>query len=139
MARIDSMETVQSGLLLVRCVGGQRFRIEQSEQLKHGLWTATVQPIEPDLAVAVPPDLQVTADALARLLETLRLREDAPQLIAPDAPLQLDDCGWVSNRWCELLPLAPATKQRLMTLDNPLVRLELVSDFLAKSGITPAA
>ena len=139
MAAVKSLETVQSGLLMVRCTGGRRFRIEHSEQLRHGLWTATVQPIEPDQAVAVPPDLQGTAQALGRLLETLRQREEAPQFLSPDTPLQLDDCSWVSNRWCELLPLTPATKQRLMALDNPLVRLELVTDFLTKSGITPSA
>ena len=41
----------------------------------------------------------------------------------------------MANRWCELLPLSVDVKQRLMELDNPLVRLELVSDVLAKTGI----
>ncbi len=137
-ARVDSLETVQSGLLMVRCTGGERFRIEQSEQLPNGLWTASVQPVDPDQVVPVPPDLDGTAQALERLLETLSQREEAPQFLVPGTRLQFDDCGWVSNRWCELLPLAPATKQRLMALDNPLVRLELVSDILSKSGITPS-
>ena len=43
--------------------------------------------------------------------------------------------GWVANRWCELLPLPLELKQRLMELDNPLVRLELVSDILERTGI----
>lgn len=136
IASIDSLETVQPGLLLVRCSGGQRFRIEQSEQLQHGLWTARVQPLDDDHAVAVPPDLRNTSDALARVIDTLRQREEAQQLLPLDQPLRLDDCGWVSNRWCELLPLPMATKQRLMALDNPLVRLELVSDFLSRNGIS---
>jgi hypothetical protein len=51
-------------------------------------------------------------------------------------PWQLQDCGWVANRWCEMLPLPTAVKQRLMELDNPLLRLELVSDLLARNGIT---
>ncbi|MDO8375065.1 MAG: peptidase S16, partial [Polaromonas sp.] len=41
----------------------------------------------------------------------------------------------VANRWCELLPMPLELKQRLMELDNPLVRLELVSDILEKTGI----
>ena len=52
------------------------------------------------------------------------------------APYQLDDCGWVANRWCELLPIPLALKQHLMELDNPLVRLELVSDILERTGIS---
>jgi hypothetical protein len=35
-----------------------------------------------------------------------------------------------------MLPLATSLKQRLMELDNPLVRLELVGDLLARNGIT---
>jgi hypothetical protein len=52
------------------------------------------------------------------------------------APYQLDDCSWVANRWCELLPLPPAVKQQLMELDNPLLRLELVCDILERNGIS---
>ena len=51
-------------------------------------------------------------------------------------PYRLDDCGWVANRWCELLPMALDLKQRLMELDNPLVRLELISDILERTGIS---
>ena len=43
--------------------------------------------------------------------------------------------GWVANRWCELLPMQTELKQRLMELDSPLMRLELVSDLLARNGI----
>jgi len=28
----------------------------------------------------------------------------------------MDDCGWVANRWCELLPMPLEPKQRLMAL-----------------------
>jgi Lon protease-like protein len=41
----------------------------------------------------------------------------------------------VANRWCELLPVPLDLKQRLMALDNPLLRLELVGDVLEKTGI----
>jgi Lon protease-like protein len=50
-------------------------------------------------------------------------------------PYKLDDCGWVANRWCEQLPMPLQQRQRLMALDNPLVRLELVNDMLLRSGI----
>ena len=49
-------------------------------------------------------------------------------------PYRFEDCDWVANRWCELLPVPVAMKQQLMSLDNPLLRLELVSDLLDKSG-----
>ena len=68
--------------------------------------------------------------------DALQQKTDAPGQMPLQGPWRLDDCGWVANRWCELLPLPVALKQRLMELDNPLVRLELVGDVLARTGIT---
>ena len=75
------------------------------------------------------------ATALAQVLHTLRQRDPGTfGAIAPTAA-QLDDCGWVANRWCELLPVPLELKQQLMELENPLVRLELVGDVLERTGI----
>ncbi|HET8747193.1 MAG TPA: LON peptidase substrate-binding domain-containing protein [Ramlibacter sp.] len=136
LATIHEFEQPQAGLMLVRATGAQRFRITASDQLKHGLWVADVEQVEPDLPVPIPEDLQGTSDALQRLIQSLQLRpeESGPMPLLP--PWRLEDCGWVANRWCELLPLPVALKQRLMELDNPLVRLELVSDVLSRTGIT---
>ena len=135
LATIEEVETPQPGLMLVRAVGMQRFRITSSEQMKHGLWIADVESLPGDLPVPVPDDLKPTAAALERLIHSLEQRgpEAGPLPMRP--PWQLDDCGWVANRWCELLPLPVPLKQRLMELDNPLVRLELVSDVLTRTGI----
>ncbi|WBY00908.1 LON peptidase substrate-binding domain-containing protein [Ramlibacter tataouinensis] len=135
LATIDTLEHPRPGLMVIRALGGQRFRVRSSEQLKHGLWVADVQQVQDDLAVAVPEDLQPAAEALGRLIVSLQ-DKGAAEPIPIAQPWRLDDCGWVANRWCELLPLPVALKQRLMELDNPLLRLELVSDVLAKTGIT---
>jgi len=135
LATITSLETPQPGLMMVRASGMQRFRITSREQLKHGLWVADVERLPPDRSVPVPPDLQPTADALRKLIEALQQRTGDDAQLPLQGPWHLDDCGWVANRWCELLPLPPEIKQRLMELDNPLVRLELVSDVLARTGI----
>jgi len=50
---------------------------------------------------------------------------------------QFADCGWVANRWCELLPMERKLQLCLLELDSPLVRLELVADTLERAGITP--
>lgn len=135
LATIQELENPQAGLMLVRAVGAQRFRITASDQLKHGLWVADVERLPADLAVPIPEDLKPVSDALQRLIQSLEMRSGAagPMPLAP--PWKLEDCGWVANRWCELLPLPVELKQRLMELDNPLVRLELVSDVLHRTGI----
>ena len=135
LAAIQDFDQPQPGLMLLRAQGGQRFRITASDQLKHGLWIADVERIGADLAVPIPEDLQPTAEALQRLIRSLQLKPGHPGPMPILPPWKLDDCGWVANRWCELLPLPVALKQRLMELDNPLVRLELVSDVLTRTGI----
>ena len=51
-------------------------------------------------------------------------------------PYRWDDCGWLANRWCEMLPLQPELKHRFMALDSPVLRLELVADTLGQIGFT---
>jgi uncharacterized protein len=135
LASITEFSVPQPGLMMIRCVGTQRFEISAREKLKHGLWIANVTRLDDDQSVPLPDDLQRTANALGKLIKSLqerRVPEDQMPLLPP---YQLDDCGWVANRWCELLPMPVELKQRLMELDNPLLRLELVSDILDRSGI----
>ncbi len=135
LATIAGLDTPQPGLMVIRAQGEQRFRITSSEQLKHGLWVANVERMAADMAVAVPDDLKSTAQALERLIQSLQQKSQDWGQMPVNGPLHLNDCGWVANRWCELLPLPLQLKQRLMELDNPLVRLELVGDVLARTGI----
>ena len=135
LARITEFSTPQPGLMVIRCEGAQRFKIANREKLKHGLWIADVTRLDEDIAVPIPEDLQPTANALDKLFRSLQLRNIPDDQMPVMAPYRLDDCGWVANRWCELLPLPAELKQRLMELENPLVRLELVSDILERTGI----
>ncbi|MDB5847546.1 MAG: peptidase [Rhodoferax sp.] len=135
LARITHVETPQPGLLVIQCTGTERFQLRSSHQLGHGLWVGDAELIDADLPVTVPEDLQHAASALTRLMDTLREQDAAPDGLPIQEPYRLDDAGWLANRWCELLPLPVAMKQRLMTLDNPLVRLELIGDLLAQHHI----
>lgn len=136
LAHIERLERPQPGLLMIHCRGLQRFQIDTSHQLTHGLWVADVSLQPPDVVVPVPDDLLSTRSALQRLLANLQEREPAGLDDLPlQPPYQWDDSGWVANRWIELLPAPPEIKQRLMMLDNPLLRLELVSDLLDQMGV----
>ena len=137
LASIADLQTPQPGLITLTGIGSQRFRILRRTLLPYGLWMADVQHLSDDLAVPIPPDLEPAAAALGKVLEVLRQRDPhSPAAILP-THAQLADSGWVANRWCELLPVPSALKQQLMELDNPLVRLELVSDVLERTGIAP--
>ena len=135
LARITDLSRPQPGLMLIQCTGKHRFSVKHHDLLKHGLWVADVTLLPADQRVAIPPDLQAVASTLLRVINTLH-EQDLPQDQMPiHEPYPLDDCAWVANRWCELLPMPLDLKHRLMALDNPLVRLELVSDLLERNGI----
>lgn len=135
-AHLVHVERPQPGLMHIRCRGGRRFRLLSSECQPHGLWTGQVDWLEEDAAVPPPPDLASAARLLQLLLHTLETGAAAEDLpLQP--PYRWDDCGWLANRWCELLPLPAEGKQRLLALDNPLLRLELVADQLERLGIAP--
>ena len=134
LCHVESLASLQAGLLTIQCSGSARFRTTQCERRINGLWIADVQLLPEAPAAPLPEDLQACADALARLLTQLAAR--APGTPGPvPRPWHLDDCGWVANRWCELLPFPLAQKQLLLELESPVVRLELVWDFLQQSGI----
>jgi uncharacterized protein len=135
LATVEEHSNPQPGLMVIRSLGRQRFRIERSELLKHGLWIADVERVPEDAKVPIPADLAACTQALNRLVTTLRAQGVTDDQLPVAMPLQLDDCAWVANRWCELLPLQLELKQRLMSLDNPLMRLELVSDILTRQKI----
>ncbi|MDB5731346.1 MAG: peptidase lon domain protein [Variovorax sp.] len=140
LAFIREFNVPQPGLVQIECLGAQRFRIEQSVRQKHGLWTAEAELLPDDLAVDVPDDLLPVAAALRQLVATLEQHraEGRGELRLPLAePLRYGDCGWLANRWCELLPMPVELRQRLMALDSPLMRLELVGDLLARADIVP--
>lgn len=134
LARIQEWSTPSVGLMRIACSGGERFRILQAEQQKHGLWTAEVEIMEADHAVAIPDELRNTMQALEHLLQSV-MRQGLPESDVPIAqPFRLDDCGWVANRWAEMMPVPVEVKQSLLALDNPLLRLELVQDALDELG-----
>lgn len=135
LARIKEWSAPVQGLLRISCSGTTRFRITSKEQLKHGLWMAQVEPLESDQSIAVPEELQNTVTALMNLLASLKNHAIPESEIPVAAPFRLDDCGWVANRWSEMLPMGVEQKQNLLALDNPVLRLELIQDLLSERGL----
>lgn len=128
LARLDEVDAEEAGILRVRCTGLARFRIKAPpEQRDNGLWVApAVEPVASDAPHMPGPAMLQTVQALAEAIRKLAERGTEPFA----RPYRLDDAGWVANRWCELLPVPMAAKQKLMELEDPVIRLSLVDGFL---------
>ncbi|MFO1326489.1 MAG: LON peptidase substrate-binding domain-containing protein [Rubrivivax sp.] len=126
-ARIEQVDGDQPGILRVRCIGLERFRLSgPARQQPDGLWQSAADEVAPDARHVPAPTMFDTVKALSNAIAALRERGTLPFV----EPFRLDDAGWVANRWCELLPLTLAAKQRLMALEDPVVRLSLVDGYL---------
>jgi Lon protease-like protein len=132
LARIDSVDAEQAGILQVRCTGTQRFGLDgEARQQSDGLWLATAIVQPDDEQLAPEPALVSTVKALASAIGALREQGSTPFI----EPYRFDDAGWVANRWCEILPISLAAKQRLMMLPEPQLRLRLVDEYLRGKGV----
>jgi len=131
LAELLEVDSAQAGILQVRCRGTRRFTLEAPHQQGDGLWLAASRTLPDDDVVAPASGLHDTVRGLANAIASLKAQGTEPFL----QPFRFDDAGWVANRWCEILPISLAAKQKLMELTDPLVRLQLVDEFLRGKGV----
>ncbi len=125
-AELIDVDSASAGILLVRCRGGTRFTLDATRQEPDGLWVGAVSAIDADAAVAPSSSQADIVRSLVEAIAALAAQGTRPFL----EPHRLDDAGWVANRWCEILPLPLEAKQRLLTLMDPLARLDVVDSLM---------
>lgn len=131
LAELVEVDSQRPGILQVRGRGTQRFQVEASRQQADGLWLARTRLLPPDEPVAPAASQHETVRGLANAIASLKAQGAEPF----DAPYHFELAGWVANRWCEILPIPLAAKQKLMELPDPLARLALVDEFLRGKGV----
>ena len=131
LAELIDVDSAQPGILQVRCRGTRRFEVIATRQQNDGLWLANTRSMPDDEELAPAPDRAETVRGLASAIATLKAQGAEPFL----QPYRFDSAGWVANRWCEILPISTAAKQKLMELPDPSVRLQLVDEFLRSKGV----
>jgi len=134
-ARIVDFDAEDSGLLNVRALGGQRFRILDRRLRQDGLIRAEIEMIDPDDEVHVPEEHADCETLVRRLVDDLVAREADPMRRMIAEPYRFDSASWVGNRICEFLPIAPRARQKLMELDDAIMRLSLIHQYLQQHQV----
>lgn len=127
-ARIVAWDMTQPGILNITVRGEARFRILSSEAGREGLLQARVEPVAAEAEMPVPAALA----ALVPLLQAMAADAGAERLPPPH---RFDDAAWVGYRFCELLPIPAIARQKLLELEDPISRLEIVFKFLAQRNL----
>lgn len=122
-AKIVEWDMQQLGVLAVKVLGGQRFRILESSVSDAGLTRASVEMLPPDADADLPAEF----GACATLLQAV-IREHGAQIMSE--PHQFGSSSWVSARLSEILPVPLAAKQKLLELDDAAQRIEILNKFL---------
>jgi Lon protease-like protein len=131
LAELIDVDSEQPNILQVRCRGMRRFSLSSPAQRDDGLWLAETTLWPDDEVLAPSATLIDTVRGLASAIAALKSSNAPPFL----EPYRFDDAAWVGNRWCEILPIPQAAKQKLMELTDPMMRLQLVDDFLRSKGV----
>lgn len=129
LAHLQEVNAVQPALLQVQCKGGLRFELLDHVRGPFGVWYAQVRYLATDAPDPIPPELQPLANMLGRLIADAQ-QAGARQELPIFAPYRLDECGWVANRWTELLPIGSDAKQQLLAEEDPTQRLRKIADFV---------
>ena len=135
LATLAQFDVIKPNLYMILAEGTKRFKVLHKEQQANGLWIANVEYLEPDPVTPIPPELNLSVEILKDLIE---VHEDQAGSVPPlpfNPPYQFENCAWVANRWAELLPLTPGQRQHLLSMENPRLRLDLVSELLEEMGI----
>jgi Lon protease-like protein len=129
LAQIEDFNPVQPALYMTKSFGTQRFKLFSSKQEANGLWMGEVELLDKDPLIPIPLEHQGVAKLLDEILSVIQSEDllgDAPF----KKPFKTDDCGWVSNRLAELLPISLIQKNHLLAQTNPRIRLDLISEII---------
>lgn len=118
-----------AGMLSVVVEGQRRYRITATEVLPDQLLNASVEWLDEPDSTLLPAQYQ----SLRPLLEQLIRQAGKPYT---DIEADYDSAVWVAARLVELLPFATADKQRVLELDDPVQRLQLLYNELLAESLT---
>jgi len=128
LATIGNWEMEQLGILMITAQGGRRFRSIDSSIGPDNLLVASVELLADVVPVPLPPARERLLPLLRRVVKDLG-NERIPE------PHRYDDAEWVGYRITEVLPIHNLAKQKLLELEDPLARLEILEKFLDQRNL----
>lgn len=132
MAHLREFEQIQPNFFRVVCQGGLRFELKSVIPGPLGVWQGQVTYLPQDPELEVPAALKPFADRLGKVIASAQTQGVIDRLpIYP--PYQLDQCGWLANRYAEAIEISATQKVDLLVEPDPLKRLEVISRYMLET------
>jgi hypothetical protein len=139
LAHIVDWDMRDLGVMMLRTQGGERFRIRDTRVLADQRLEARVDMIAADDLTTVSEIHAACATTLKLIIEDIDAKGKAEQGDAFNSPfslpIRLDSASWVSNRWCEILPIPLKARQKLLELDDAQSRMAIIYQYLRQHNI----
>lgn len=123
--RITDWDMPQTGILHIETVALDRFVIRSTHTEPNGLLVGTVEDVSVEPAAAIPDDLELPVEILRHIIG------EYGDAHFPE-PHQLDNAVWVGYRLSEVLPLTLSIQQNLLEMNDSVMRLRILTEFLKK-------
>ena len=134
LASITEWDMLSLGVLHINTLGGQRFRVLSATPNAASLLMAEIELLPDEAAVPVPGEYAPLVALLRAIIE--QQTENLSNLF--QLPCHYDDASWVGMRLAQVMPIPEIAKQKLLEVDEPLIRLEILFRFLSGQGLLPA-
>jgi uncharacterized protein len=127
LAHIKDWDMQQLGVLQIKTLGGARFQIMSQHTEANGQIIAEIKLLE-KMSLALPAEF----GACAEVLKMITLKLGAEHFSQPH---NYEDAEWVGYRLAEVLPLKLIVKQKMLEINDAVVRLEILYKFLKSQGL----
>ncbi len=142
LATVVDFDMIEPAVLMIAAQGGQRFKVLSTNAQASGLIRAHVELIPSDSPTAIAEPQAKTGVLLEQIINELEKQQKQADeaghktFCFPIAkPYQLDDAGWVANRFSELMPLGRNDRQALLEQSQPQARLEWITNYLSSKDV----
>jgi hypothetical protein len=122
---VTDWDMPETGIFHIDTQAQERFVIRSTRTEPGGLLIGSVEAVSSEAAAAVPDDLELAVEILRHIVDEYG---DAHF----PTPHAFDNAVWVGYRLSEVLPLKLGIKQSLLEMNDSVMRLRILTEFLKK-------
>ena len=122
---VTDWDMPETGILHIDTQADERFVIRSTHTEASGLLIGSVDEVSAESVIAVPDELELAVEILRHIVNEYG---DAHF----PAPHEFGNAVWVGYRLSEVLPLKLSIKQNLLEMNDSVMRLRILAEFLKK-------